>query len=337
MPVPTTHRPLHRRRRRRRRCRHPPVNARRPAQPLDTAPLPANCGWLEGLAWPAGELDAIGMPRGLGVEAPAGCSADRSAPVRLRPTPSVSAARRAMHLQHGAPPRPVASSRQGTVASSVQGGRAAPLRRQRRAAGGSPPFSTCRPALPRPTPRARAPHPAQLLACSPDPGRGRSLQALPPPPPPPELLPVGPCRCADRVPCATLTYPHPQTARASSTTWCSAAASWPLPTTAASCRPVRGDTTIRLPPASLVGRAPAGLHCLIAPAPCTSCTSFQASISHSNLPAVEDVGLPVNGIMGTSAGALIGSMYAAGYSPREVGAAHFVIQLLLPLCLLCCS
>lgn len=38
-------------------------------------------------------------------------------------------------------------------------------------------------------------------------------------------------------------------------------------------------------------------------------------------PAVEDVGLPINGIMGTSAGALIGSMYAAGYSPREVGAA----------------
>lgn len=34
--------------------------------------------------------------------------------------------------------------------------------------------------------------------------------------------------------------------------------------------------------------------------------------------AVEDVGLPINGIMGTSAGALIGSMYAAGYTPREV-------------------
>jgi predicted acylesterase/phospholipase RssA len=33
---------------------------------------------------------------------------------------------------------------------------------------------------------------------------------------------------------------------------------------------------------------------------------------------VEDVGLPINGIMGTSAGALIGSFYAAGYSPREV-------------------
>ena len=36
--------------------------------------------------------------------------------------------------------------------------------------------------------------------------------------------------------------------------------------------------------------------------------------------AVEDVGLPINGIMGTSAGALIGSFYAAGYSPREVSA-----------------
>ena len=34
--------------------------------------------------------------------------------------------------------------------------------------------------------------------------------------------------------------------------------------------------------------------------------------------AVEDVGLPVGGIMGTSAGALIGSMYAAGYKPLEV-------------------
>lgn len=43
---------------------------------------------------------------------------------------------------------------------------------------------------------------------------------------------------------------------------------------------------------------------------------------------MEDVGLPVNGIMGTSAGALIGSMYAAGYSPREVGAR---------LLLVCCS
>lgn len=33
---------------------------------------------------------------------------------------------------------------------------------------------------------------------------------------------------------------------------------------------------------------------------------------------MDDVGLPINGIMGTSAGALIGSLYAAGYTPREV-------------------
>ncbi len=44
----------------------------------------------------------------------------------------------AMHLQHSAPPRPVAAARKATVASSsAQGGRAAPLRRQRRAAGRS--------------------------------------------------------------------------------------------------------------------------------------------------------------------------------------------------------
>lgn len=29
-------------------------------------------------------------------------------------------------------------------------------------------------------------------------------------------------------------------------------------------------------------------------------------------------GIPVGGVMGTSAGALSGSLYAAGYSPREV-------------------
>lgn len=99
-----------------------------------------------------------------------------------------------MHLQHGAPPRPVASSRQGTVASSVQGGRAAPLRRQRRAAD----------------------------------------------------------------------------------------------------RPgVKYDLVLS--------------------------SGFLAFANHCGfLQAVEDVGLPVNGIMGTSAGALIGSMYAAGYSPREI-------------------
>jgi hypothetical protein len=48
-------------------------------------------------------------------------------------------------------------------------------------------------------------------------------------------------------------------------------------------------------------------------------SGFLAFANHCGfLQAVEDVGLPVNGIMGTSAGALIGSMYAAGYSPREI-------------------
>jgi hypothetical protein len=64
-----------------------------------------------------------------------------------------------------------------------------------------------------------------------------------------------------------------------------------------------------------------GLHC-------GACLStllhrpVQAFANHCGfLQAVDDVGLPINGIMGTSAGALIGSMYAAGYTPREVGAA----------------
>ena len=34
--------------------------------------------------------------------------------------------------------------------------------------------------------------------------------------------------------------------------------------------------------------------------------------------AVEEVGLPVNAVMGTSAGALSGSLYCAGYAPEEV-------------------
>lgn len=38
------------------------------------------------------------------------------------------------------------------------------------------------------------------------------------------------------------------------------------------------------------------------------------------LEAVEEAGLKVGGIMGTSAGALVGAMYAAGYTPKEVAA-----------------
>ncbi len=36
-------------------------------------------------------------------------------------------------------------------------------------------------------------------------------------------------------------------------------------------------------------------------------------------------GLPVGGVMGTSAGALSGSLYAAGYSPKQVSAQHAVV------------
>ncbi|PSC74468.1 phospholipase [Micractinium conductrix] len=48
-------------------------------------------------------------------------------------------------------------------------------------------------------------------------------------------------------------------------------------------------------------------------------SGFLAFANHCGfLQAVDDVGLPVGGIMGTSAGALIGSLYAAGYAPREI-------------------
>lgn len=41
-------------------------------------------------------------------------------------------------------------------------------------------------------------------------------------------------------------------------------------------------------------------------------------LGRSFLQAVEEVGLPVRGLMGTSAGALVGSLWAAGLSPREI-------------------
>eukprot|EP00887_Chlorella_sp_A99_P008071 scaffold12.g8071.t1 len=53
-------------------------------------------------------------------------------------------------------------------------------------------------------------------------------------------------------------------------------------------------------------------------------SGFLAFAAHIGfLQAVEEVDLPVNGVMGTSAGALVGSLWCAGYSPREI-AAEFV-------------
>ncbi len=48
-------------------------------------------------------------------------------------------------------------------------------------------------------------------------------------------------------------------------------------------------------------------------------SGFLAFAAHAGfLQAVEDLNLPVRGIMGTSSGALTGALYAAGYSPREI-------------------
>ncbi|KAG1679637.1 hypothetical protein FOA52_006154 [Chlamydomonas sp. UWO 241] len=48
-------------------------------------------------------------------------------------------------------------------------------------------------------------------------------------------------------------------------------------------------------------------------------SGFLAFAHHSGfLKAVDDAGLEVGGVMGTSAGALTGSCYCAGYSPREI-------------------
>ncbi len=49
-------------------------------------------------------------------------------------------------------------------------------------------------------------------------------------------------------------------------------------------------------------------------------SGFLAFASHSGfLKAVDSAGLAVGGVMGTSAGALTGSLYCAGYSPEQVG------------------
>ncbi|GFR41800.1 hypothetical protein Agub_g2567 [Astrephomene gubernaculifera] len=48
-------------------------------------------------------------------------------------------------------------------------------------------------------------------------------------------------------------------------------------------------------------------------------SGFLAFAGHAGfLQAVEEAGLPVRGVMGTSAGALVGSLYCAGYTPRQV-------------------
>lgn len=48
-------------------------------------------------------------------------------------------------------------------------------------------------------------------------------------------------------------------------------------------------------------------------------SGFLAFANHSGfLQAVEESGIPIGGIMGTSAGAFTGSLYCAGYSPKEV-------------------
>jgi len=48
-------------------------------------------------------------------------------------------------------------------------------------------------------------------------------------------------------------------------------------------------------------------------------SGFLAFAAHAGfLQAVDDLNLPVRGVMGTSSGALTGALYAAGYSPREI-------------------
>jgi len=46
------------------------------------------------------------------------------------------------------------------------------------------------------------------------------------------------------------------------------------------------------------------------------------------LKALEERGIPIHYITGTSAGALVGSMYAAGYSPEEIEAYYLVFEML---------
>lgn len=160
---------------------------------------------------------------------------------------------------------------------------------------------------------------------------GPCRRCRPPPSPPPSC-----CRWASAAaaPTASLARPSPNLTRRPPGRQVRPGAQQRLPSL---CQPLRlpagrcvaaqGSTAIRV----CIRRRWLTVHLLACTAPTAHVLRLIptiAAISHPYLPAVEDVGLPVNGIMGTSAGALIGSMYAAGYSPREVGAADFVILLL---------
>ena len=62
-------------------------------------------------------------------------------------------------------------------------------------------------------------------------------------------------------------------------------------------------------------------------------SGFLAFASHSGfLKAVEAASLQVSGVMGTSAGALSGSLYCAGYSPDSVRTASYFIPWAPALC-----
>jgi predicted acylesterase/phospholipase RssA len=50
-------------------------------------------------------------------------------------------------------------------------------------------------------------------------------------------------------------------------------------------------------------------------------SGFLAFAQHCGfLQAANDLQLPINSIMGTSSGAMIGSMYSAGHTPKEIAA-----------------
>ena len=68
-------------------------------------------------------------------------------------------------------------------------------------------------------------------------------------------------------------------------------------------------------------------------------SGFLAFASHSGfLKAVEAASLQVSGVMGTSAGALSGSLYCAGYSPDAVRtASNCMPRPLVSSCLIACT
>jgi hypothetical protein len=54
--------------------------------------------------------------------------------------------------------------------------------------------------------------------------------------------------------------------------------------------------------------------------PCLWHSSFGPLCNCAVYSCITQAGIRVSGVMGTSAGALAGSLWAAGYSPREVSA-----------------